>query len=262
MALTQSAGFQPYPPSWVDRLQVLVERQPRAYWVYYLAAWVILFGLAVGVQWLGDNRFTLPIWVILLLISGWPIYLFGGMHYLDLYAASAFEAIEPSLRLDEQSRQSLKYQLTTLPASPTLWISLGYMGLEVVRTLWNAHPANLVEVFGAGVYLAFQALGNLVSAAFVYHALHQLSAIRTLYAACSVSPLRPHSLYALSGLALRNAFIMISFTYALYATSSDQDRSELLLQVVFPVALVSGALFIAPLWGVHQMLLSRARAWS
>jgi hypothetical protein len=247
---------QLYPPSWVDRLQMFIERQSGPYWSYYLAAWAILFGLAAGAQWLTDSRTPLPAWLTILLVSWWPVFLFWGMHYLDLYAASAFEVLEPSLKGDEQSRGKLKYRLTTLPARLALWISLIYALINIINDSRQMQPHNVSEMIAIIVYLFIRTLGNTVSAAFIYHAIHQLSAIRTIYAACEIiSPLRPYDLYALSGLALRNAFIMISVTYIFYFTNSDQNRFDLLVQVVIPVSLLAGILFVAPLLGVHQMLL-------
>jgi hypothetical protein len=43
---------QPYPPSWIDRLNDWVNRLPLPSWVIYLCLWLFLIIIQSGSKWL------------------------------------------------------------------------------------------------------------------------------------------------------------------------------------------------------------------
>jgi len=276
----------PYPPSWFDRFKAWVDRLPGPAWVFYL-----VFGAAVvlaetAIQW-REGAYPiatfnpLNVWMI-----GNFAYLLALMHYLDRSAASAITSFRPLLAPatsgvhqsapDEATFARLSYQLTTLPARPTLIATLtGVAVTVVVYVLFTANgavPPYLVGTASTTLSTAFVTLvfvpANAISFVFVYHTIHQLrqiSQIYTLHARINIYQLQP--LYALSlpgaFTAIGIMFFIMLFVYGWSATIGDWSstvRVQGTATILFGIAIslffvtIAGATFALPLLGAHRRL--------
>jgi hypothetical protein len=252
----------PYRPSWFDRFTAWIERLPGPAALWYLLA----AGLAV--------LFTVLEWIIGLVPSAGdalyhlvfvatPIYTLAVLHGLDYVAGQALDEFRPVLAADAATTARLRYQLTTLPARPALlvtlispvgpvliWGQLAWMqallihqGLLLLITLLEAAIVVITWVF-AGL--------------FIYHAIHQLRLVTTIYARYTrinlftLGPLYAFSrLTALTAAAPLAVFVPDHLGWMAYGRPTIAPGT-IALWVLF--GLLSVATFVLPLWGVHRLL--------
>src|SRR5689334_8536441 len=109
-----------YPPSWVDRLTDGVRRLPGPSVLYYIGAWLGLLALELGIKW-ADGTYAMgevfPFHIVLTLNA---VYVVALMHYLDDMAERALRQFRPALGVSDAEYARLQYELTNLPARPTL----------------------------------------------------------------------------------------------------------------------------------------------
>src|SRR6266496_981840 len=140
---TTKNTIHPYPPSWIDRLMDWVQRLPGPAWLFYLGVTLVLVLIRTIVAW-SDG--SLPVGTFLPLhiffVSG-GVYLLFLLHYLDDRAGAAFAAFRPVLA-DDTGYERLRYQLTTMPARPTLLWSLPWLVFGAVGALYLV-PESVVQ---------------------------------------------------------------------------------------------------------------------
>ena len=263
------ADGRPYAPGWIDRLTDRVRTVPGPAWVFYLALGVVLSaaymvlllwttGWGTGVVSLGDAAFYG-------LLNGLTYaYLLGLVHYLDNSAGAALARFRPVLTVEDDGYSRLLYQLTTMPARPTLVASMlgvvyAFMALAI-NVLTSGTPmleTGDMAPLGFALVWGFNVLLYMMVAVAVYHTLHQLrlvSAIYTKHTRINLFQLGP--LYALSGLTARTALGIGIPTYVwfqantLNATGSDTPN---IIQTVF-LGVIIVVTFIWPLVGAHTLL--------
>ncbi|MCC7355088.1 MAG: hypothetical protein IT330_15190, partial [Anaerolineae bacterium] len=199
----------PYPPSWFDRLKVWVERLPGPPWLFYLLVGAVLFALLTLTQWQAG---AYPIGTINAFHLWFAMeigYLPAVLHYLDRAALNALAASRPTLNIDGSQYEVLRYQLTTLPARQTNWVSLVLaLNVSIVTVIFvptspdaiqalqtSAEPVSLA-LFAFLFGLTWWCLGVLV-----VHTIHQLRLVGRIYkeyVTINLFDLGP--LYAFSGI--------------------------------------------------------------
>ena len=126
------AGVRPYAPSWVDQLTDWIDRLPQPGWVYYLVLWLLLL-LVVTVPHWADGSY--PVWTVYplhLVLAATTPYALALMHHLDGVAGSALVKFRPALDISDKEYAALSYQLTTLPARPTIVVSILIIGVVIL----------------------------------------------------------------------------------------------------------------------------------
>jgi hypothetical protein len=254
-----------------------VDRLPGPAWAFYLIAAAAVVLAETAVQWRegaypAGTFNPLTVWVV-----GNFAYLLGLMHFLDKSAASAIESFRPLLTStksgaipslhDQSAFATLSHQITTLPARPTLMVTLAGAAfavfVSVLQTAAGVVPAPLAGTAGTtlstvSVMVVFIPT-NAMSFLLAYHTMHQLvriSRIYTHHARINIYQLQP--LYALSLPGAFTAIGIILFSYAWAATTASASVPagvlEIGLMVVF--AAIAGATFALPLLGAHRRLVA------
>ena len=249
-----------YPPSWLNRLQTLLDQGPVPARCAYAAVWLALFALQTGLKWLDG---TYPVGTLSpfhLVFSGSAVFVFAAMHYLDRVAANGLDAFGPALQVEDDERMRLLGRLTTLPAGPVLALSIAGMAFAVFLRLTFVRPYLPTLELGTSPGAMIVDAGLLVllwSAIFVlvYHTVHQLltvSEIYRLHARIDLFQIRP--LYAFSPLAARTATAMLLLCTAWLATAPGVLQNMVILALAAAIAALALGTFVAPLAGIWRRL--------
>jgi hypothetical protein len=264
---------QPYPPSWVDRLQNWVDRLPLPPWGFYLCLWFFLILIESGSKWIDGMDPYLKIRWIYIFYSFYGAYFLAAIHYLDRWAKSAYPAFSQTLSAGEGERSPLVYRLATMPAGTVWWItavtpvSVIALFRPLVVPLWQAMGFFHSSVTAELVDLVLFAFNALVVVIFVFHTLRQLKWISRIHETASrinLFHLRP--LYSLSGLTARTAGILLIVGFVIGQQTGShggftEDPYALGVSELFTVASIviysslAMAVFFLPLLGLHQRLL-------
>ena len=118
---------QPYAASWVDRFTAWLDRLPGPTWLYYLGLGLLEFMVLVIVLWI-EGAFAIgALLPVLLFLPAMSTLLLALPHFLDNRAGAALTTLRPALKASEEEYRQLRYQVTTLPAGPTLLASLAIL---------------------------------------------------------------------------------------------------------------------------------------
>ena len=158
---------------------------------------------------------------------------------------------------DEYGR--LRYQLTTLPARPTLLVSLiGVISIVLLNVMLDSFG----DFSGLGAFPISRTLIYLtyvgawwVVAAFLYHTVHQLRTINliyTHYTRVNLFKLRP--LYGLSGVTALTGVSLTAITYGWMVINPELWGDLISMAIVLPITALAFAAFIWPLLGIHRLL--------
>ncbi len=244
----------PYPPSWLDRMIVWIDRQPGPAWVPYGVGTLLLAILSIGAHWLYGGPFEPQ----KLAFALYPGYFVGLTHYLDRQALQALEAFRPAMIASQADFRRIRYELTTVPATAA-WIVTALFPLPMTYVFVIASlpvvqsPRQLPE--------ALLSIGTtlLTAAAFVVlilHTVRQLRMVSRLHAmATNIDLLQPRPTYAFSRLTSQSALGVVSFLYFDFLINPPSPGTSLpyltLMAVIF---VVEGLAFFLPLLGMHGRL--------
>jgi hypothetical protein len=260
----------PYRPSWLDRLTAWIDRWPGPAVLWYLGVGAGLTGLFTVLKWVDGTYPVGTISLYHLVFVGTPLYTLVVLHGLDQVAGRALEEFRPVLAADAATTARLRYELTTLPATPTLLVTLvAAAGVVLVWTQLNAEqmvathpgPLLLITLLEGTIALSAWAFGGL----FIYHTLHQLRVVTMIYAhhthinLFTLGPLYAFSrLTALTAVAPVPVFLL---DYLGWPGAGHQPVTASTLALWFVFGLLSIATFMLPLLGVHRLLAEeKARA--
>ncbi|MCA9909156.1 MAG: hypothetical protein KC519_10950 [Anaerolineae bacterium] len=248
----------PYAPSWINRFSDWLDAVPGPNWLLYPGLWLVLYiGLIIS-QWRNEAGYSFHAYHIA--FTGTIPYALAVMHYLDRKADAALRRFRPALAGTESDYAQLRYQLTTLPARPTLWVT----GIGVVATIalmnifpleWalrNFHFEDTALSLAYTRALSFAIWG--CGAVFIYHTIHQLSAVSQVYQHAHINLFRLVPLYAFSDLSARTAIAMLIIAYAWFATVPEFNNTPTAIIIVAFFIVVVVVAFISPLLGAHELL--------
>ncbi len=191
-----------------------------------------------------------------------PIYFLAVIHALDRVAHDAAQRYFASRPEASAAAEAFRYRLTTLPRAPTWIASLGAV-LAVVYFLVAGDLESLAELgLATGpagyafIILHFSVMWLLLGA-LIYHTFHQLRAVHQIYATLPVADVyATEPYYAFTGLALRTALLITLNNYGWVAASPATLRDPFSLGLTVFLAVLALVMFVWPLWGAHQMLVS------
>jgi hypothetical protein len=260
-ANSESGGKpQPYAPSWVDRFTAWVGRLPGSSWPYYLGLGLALLLVQVVVLWLEG---TFPIDTFLPIqgfLAGVIAFWLALLHYLDERAGAALTTLRPALKASEEEYRQLRYQVTTLPARPTLLASLAILisFTAMEHVIQGFTPSSLdalttSSMSGALLYFVSRLLWWIFGT-FIYHTIHQLRVINRIFTRHTrVNLFRMRPLYAFSGV---TALMAVSLTVVPYAwrAINPAPLSITTVWIMLPITALALASFVWPLLGLHRLL--------
>ncbi len=227
---SNNKSMQPYSPSWVNRLTGWVERQPWPSWYFYLGLWLVLVLILIGALWL-EGAFPIgTVFPAQLFIPAMIALFLAMILFLDERAKSALVTLQPALTATEEKYAQLHYQLTTLPAWPTILTSLVTVGVIALLGLVSGEQESSIEALAASpiaasLLSAVYWIGWWVLGAFFYHTIHQLGVINRIYTGHTcVSLFAMSPLYAFSSVTALTAVTLAVATYGWTALNPDPPR--------------------------------------
>jgi len=247
-----------YPQSWVDRLIGTIERLPGPAWVTYTAMFVVLLVAANAAGWLDGDLAIGSFDPYLSSLAVYPVVALAAIHYLDAKALDALQTLRPALSIDDEDFRSLRYQLTTLPALPTVVWSLAGLAFAVGYVVFGlALPVRQRGPAAISFDAATALVGFPLLAVLFFHTVRQLrliSRIQQQLARIDIFQLEP--LLAFSGVTARNGSIILGLAYVSAATdpSTFALTNPTLLAFVVISILIAIAAFVLPLYGIHQRI--------
>ncbi|MFP3853688.1 MAG: hypothetical protein ACLFWD_05270 [Anaerolineales bacterium] len=255
-----------YQPSWIDRLNRLVEHLPFPAWLIYLLAGLALVVTLVGVQaWQGAYQDGFVPWHIFIALQ--PLFPVASIHYLDKFASGALSRSQRILSVRNLSYEAARFELTTMPTqlaqvAGSTGVIMFVLLFGVLQDL-NSSSAALglvateISQITFSTYMLFSWYGFGV---WIYHTIHQLRVIDRLYTMdVETDPFNPEPMYELASVTSRTALIILANSYGWFAANSasgtvDPNRVlSLLITNVFFFSL-GVLIFIWPLWGAHRVL--------
>ena len=250
---------RPYAPGWLDRCNHALNRLPGPSWPYYLGIGSVLVLLQIGVLWVEGAYPVKGFAANHAFIAGLIPFLLALSLFLDDRAAAAFAALRPVLNVGEEKCQRLQYQLTTLPARPTLLVSL--LGVASIILL-NIVMDSFSDFGGLGAFPISRTLVYLtyigawwVIAAFLYHTIHQLRTIDLIYTHHSrVNLFKMRPLYGLSGVTALTGVSLTAITYGWMLINPELWGNPISMAIVLPITILAFTTFVWPLLGIHQLL--------
>jgi hypothetical protein len=251
---------RPYAPSWVDRFTAWVARLPGPSWVYYLGLGLVLLFVQAIAMWV-EGAFPIGTFLPIQGFHAGVIAFFLALfHYLDDRADAALTTLRPALKASEKEYSELRYQVTTLPARPTLLTSLAilisFMVMEhVIWSLPSSFDALATSpISWALLYLIYRLLWWIFGT-LIYHTIHQLRVINRIFARHTrVSLFRMRPLYAFSSLTALTAVSLTVIPYAWMAINPGALSDPIAIRVALPFTILAVVTFVWPLLGVHRLL--------
>jgi hypothetical protein len=191
-------------------------------------------------------------------LAGAIAFMLALINFLDNRAGAALEMMRPVLKADDIELFRLYYKLTTLPSRTTFLASLAVLiFVFLTEAIGKAYKLETLESFPVSVnFLRFVYLACwCVFGAFLYHTVHQLSVINTIYTRYTrVDLLRVKPLYAFSKIAALTAGSLAMIVYGWLLANPWIDRSDPLVFFPMVVLILSAiATFICPQPGIHRL---------
>ena len=262
LAKQAEASASSYNPSWVNRLIDWIDRLPGPWWVgYALVALVgfILVNIDVGAprgqSTVGEFSTGTVFWATA------AVLVLGIVAHLDRVANASFDAFRPALTASDDEAHRLRYQLTVLPARPTLLIALVAIPLALSFFVGGAFRpdfagASLPE---AALRAAAEISAAVVVLVLVYRTVRQLRQVRrVLTHETRIDLFHPRPLYAFSSLTAQTGIVLVVVVVvaALFGPVGWEEESFVSLYVSWFVALMvlAVAAFVGPLLGLHRRL--------
>ena len=250
---------QPYAPSWVNRFTAWVDRLPGSSWLYYLGLGLLEFMVLVIVLWI-EGAFPIgALLPVLLFLPAMSTLLLALPHFLDNRAGAALTTLQPALKASEEEYIRLCYQLTTLPARPTLVASLAVPTyiflLEAIGGRGSSIEALATWPISANLFYVLYLIGWWNFGAFLYHTIHQLGVINRIYTGhVRINLFRMRPLYAFSSVTALTAVSLAVPTYGWTALNPDNLSDPIAIGIAFLITVLALAAFAWPLLGVHRLL--------
>ncbi len=254
-----------YSPSWVDRLTDWIESLAIPIWAFYLIVYLVAAISLNMASWINGVRPWGEISLFLLYNAIWQPLGLIVIHNTDLLAEKALDRFAPLVRGKEKALETIRYEMTTMPARTVGWIWAIAFTLLLISAIQDPefvvlemvdgyiHPASWVisALFGITSY----SLAPLM----IYHAIRQLNRVTKAYALIDdVSIFHQQPLYAFSGLTMRTALFLVGQVYITYLGEGIADPSSIeglitlgLSAVIVPLSLL---IVLLPLLGIHQRL--------
>ena len=263
-AVRREAPFvPPYRPGWVGHFPAWVERLPLPWWLFYLAVGLLLEGIQLYILGSGGafDEFGVHLFQLYFPIN-YVLALFL-MHAVDRRAVTALERFRAALR-PGSPEERLRYELTTLPARPTILAGLVGLTFGIAGILGSGLNLKEYPMFGmnstpAGyTFAAITFVPTLwVWFTFIYHTIHQLRTVWHIYAReTQVDLYRLRPIYALAELTALAAGGFALYTYPWLEDTFNAASSVNIAVIILnsPFFVWPLVIFLWPLWGVHRTL--------
>jgi len=222
--------------------------------------WLALLLMANAIKWLDGSQPLGAIDLLSTIGASDGVYFLALVHYLKGAADAAIHTFRPALAVSEAESNRLHYQLTTLPARRTMWVSVIAAALAGLQVLFNPDVPSagytsslLATVFGSSIAV----FTLTVMAALVYQTVHQLTMVGRIHAAATrINLFQPDPLYAFSGLTARTAmgYLVLADTALLAMNEFMSETDPLAAGMMVFMMLLAAVTFVLPLMGMHRRM--------
>jgi len=251
---------QEYAPSWVDRLTDWVAQLPGPSWGYYAGLGLALLLVQALVLWVEGPFPVGTFFPVQLFMAGLVGYFLALFEYLDNRAAAALTTLRPALKAAEEEYGRLRYQLTMLPARPTLLASVVTLFIATVLDNLPGAPSSFEALAAdsptsAALAYFIYLITWCMFGAFIYHTIRQMRLINRIYTRHTrINLFRMGPLYAFSGLSALMAVGLTVPPYGFMAINQEILYDPRSVGVVFLVTVLAAVTFAWPLLGIHRLL--------
>jgi hypothetical protein len=185
----------------------------------------------------------------------------GIIAYLDRVANASFDSFRPALTASDDEAQRLRYEITVLPARPTLLIALVAIPLGLSFVAAGPFRPDFVGVspLEIGLRAVAESAAGVMVLVLIYRTVRQLRQVRrVLTRETRIDLFHPRPLYAFSRLTAQTgiALVVVVVLAAMFGPVGWNRESFVSLYVSWFVALMALAVaaFVGPLLGLHQRL--------
>jgi hypothetical protein len=252
-------GKRPARQSWVDVLIAWIERLPGPAWVFYLVVSLLFAATNVGLRWLDGS---IPFGVFDPGSIAWgllTIYGLAFVHFLNGAARRSLEAFRPALGVLEPQYDDLRRRLTsTSPVTAFILLFVGIafqaIGSSTSPTGWGitSHNSVATNVFS---YIQEDILGIFLGV-FFFRAIGQLRLIIRIHRESTNINLyesEPHNAFSRFTFPTSVA-VTVPYAIAEIVTGTTAGISIFEIGLLVSAFLISTALFVLPLNGMHRRL--------
>ena len=178
----------------------------------------------------------------------------GAIHYLDRAAMRAWTSFRPAAALSDPAAERAGYELTTMPARPTLaWTIVGLAGAVAYVAAQYGAPLDLEGepiTFVGSVPLSLVSFAG--AAAFIYHTLRQLRLIGRIHGYVeNVDLLHLEPLHAFAGVTASTGILLLGIGYLSVLTDPATFTNPILFSFTIATAGLAIISFVVPLYGIH-----------
>lgn len=214
----------------------------------------------VLVLWIEGSFATGTFFAAQVFTTGIIAYFLALFQYLDNTAVTALSTLRPALKATEEEYGRLRYEITTLPARPTLLASVVTLLIATVpESLWgtlSSYEALVAAspISGALVYSIYLITWCMFGA-LIYRTIRQMRLINRIYTRYTrINLFRMGPLYAFSGLTALMAVGLTVPPYGFMVINQEILYDTRSVGVVFLVTVLAVATFAWPLLGIHRLL--------
>ena len=246
-----------YRPSWVDRLVDWIDARPGPAWVPYAIAFFGVAAAANAAAW-ADGYVALGTFDPY--VNSLAFYFIGGfaaIHYLDAAAQRAWARFRPALLLSDEEAGQVAYELTTMPARPTLvWSFVGIVGAALYGATQYGAPLDFAEEPLTLTFVTAVALPSFAgAAALIYHSIRQLRLIGHLRRYLdTVDLLHLEPLHAFAGVTAATGMFLLALSYLSALTDPATFSNPALFAFTIGSVGLAVASFVVPLYGIHTQI--------
>lgn len=248
-----------YKLSWMDHLTTRIRKLPGTAWQYYLGLGLLLMLGQALVLWVESGEIKTKLHPVQIFLSGAIPYILAIIAFFDDRALSALETIKSALKVDESHVNRLAFQLSNLPAAPTLFASILALGLVFVTEQMSGGAYEIQTLAGypisagvaRGVYLiCWWCFGTLC-----YHTIHQFRIINHIYTNdTKIDLYRRQPLYGFSNLTALKAIGLIILPLGfLFLNRVDILNDPIVLSIYLVISLIAVLSFLLPQLGMHRL---------
>jgi len=256
-----TSATQPFPPSWLNRLQASIQRLPVPPWASYLLGVLAVSLLIHAPFWLDGSLPPGSIEVAQVIAALFLVYFAALIHYLNTTARGALANYRPLLDVKEREYATLEYTLTTIPrrvglVATFLGALLGAASFFSSPDSWGVSPNSSVLATTSAL---LQAMVVMILA--TYWAVQVIRQGRTVdrihRTTTRLNIFRRDPVYAFSALTLRAALglLLFAYSYPLSVTYLGLPPLSAFDVATLGAAIaISLAIFILPLYRMHRRL--------
>ena len=252
----------PYRASWINRFNLLIDKLPQPFWMYYVGFFALLFLSITFSKWIDKTYPVGHFYLPHVLFAGAAAYTLGLIHWLVRGIPGTFKAMRPVLNCDDSAYETLLYQLNNTPSVPVLLGSLGGLLWGILLQQILLKPLMGILKLSTSPLSSFidgsiLALTWVVLGGGIVCLIHLLQTINRIYLQHTrIQLFQPQPLYILSNLAGRAALGVAIYALLWVAVTPSIVNAPAILGMLLLIEGLAAATFLIPLLGVHQLLLS------